>query len=59
MKVSDNYVIISGYILLDIRIHWCNEKREYFMLAYPVINYISSETYEQEIFTTFMLADCT
>ena len=59
MKFSNVYVSITGYLLQQINIHQCKEKSQHYMLAHPDFNKISTDTYKQEIFLTFMLSGVT
>ena len=57
MKIADSYVSITGYLMQDIGINRQKVNIQPIMLAHPVFHDISIDTYKQEIFPTFMLAN--
>ena len=58
INVSDIYFRTTGSILQQISIIKCRENSQHYMPENPDFKNISMENYKQEIFPTFMLADC-
>ena len=55
MKISDIYVIITGYLLQEIILHWWRINSQQYMLDHPVFHDIPIGTYKQKVLKTFML----
>ena len=57
INVTDIYISTSGSLFLQINILPGMINRQHFMLANPVFYKVSTDTYKQERFLTFVLAD--
>ena len=56
-KITNIYVIITGYYIKEINIHQCRKSIHYYMLDLPVFNNISIYKYHRVILVKFILAD--
>ena len=56
MIIADIYDSITGYLLQVINIHQRRVNIKHSMLVPPIFNKLSTCTYQQEIFPTFMLS---
>ena len=57
MKTANIYVRIYGYLIQEINIRFIRINSKHFILAASVFHDITIDTYKQERFLTFMLAD--